>query len=356
MRRRHVVAGLTLGILTLAACSDATTSPGPILPGLDAEDAFLDAHPSANAPYTVALLALPPNYVSSQALAINDQGVIVGTATGPDQRATRWTGGVPQLLQQLAGSTTSFAYDVNAAGMVVGAGLDRATNTFRAVRWDASGKVKRLGHLGVESRALAMNASGAAVGFIHRRGRVLRSHAARWDASGAITDIHPKGWLISEATAINDRGEIAGWAPHENGSVHAFRWLADGTRIDLGPGGARDMNVRGTTVGFTMNGAALEAIRWSPSGVGTIIALGLGSQATDISDAGRVLGVGTVNGQLSPYTKLGPRVTPLARSGPGATDAALGLNMCGTIVGFASNTTLPREVAAVWSKAGCDPL
>jgi probable HAF family extracellular repeat protein len=354
--RRHVAVGLSLGILITAGCSDATTAPEPARAGPDSDEALLAEHPSPSATYAFALLALPPNYVSSQALAINDLGVIVGTSTGPDQRATRWTAGSPQLLQQLRGSTASFAYDISDAGVIVGAGLDSATNTFRAVRWDVAGHVKRLGHLGVESRALAVNSSGAAVGFIHRRTSVVRSHAARWDANGVITDIHPKGWLISEATAINDRGEIAGWAQHENGTVHAFRWLSDGTRINLGPGGARDMNARGAAVGFTMNGPVLQAFRWSPSGVGTILAFGTGSQATDISDAGRILGVGTLHGLVAPYTKLGPHVTPIPKSGPAAADAALGLNTCGTIVGFASNSTLQQQVAAIWSKPGCDPL
>ncbi|MFN3651782.1 MAG: DUF3466 family protein [Armatimonadota bacterium] len=75
---------------------------------------------------------------SSRALALNDDGVVVGAASTPDEKthAFVWKDGVMRDLGVLPGGSHSVAQDINAEGVIVGsAGTGEWAVPVRLVRW-----------------------------------------------------------------------------------------------------------------------------------------------------------------------------------------------------------------------------
>ncbi len=95
-----------------------------------------------------------------------------------------------------------------------------------------------------ESSARAINNAGQVVGSASTAERTPcspgvpcppapPSHAALWE-NGVMRDLGTLGGERSEATQINERGEVVGWSSVADGSTHAFFW-DNGTMQDLGP-------------------------------------------------------------------------------------------------------------------------
>ena len=114
--------------------------------------------------------------VDSRAVAINDGGVVVGTAEGAP---VRWTGTTPTMLPLLAGDFQGFTVDVNRTGVVAGISGDP---------------------------------------FSGGRGVV-------WDAAGVPTELGPvPGGQTTSVNDINDLGAVVGNMRTANGDIHAVRW------------------------------------------------------------------------------------------------------------------------------------
>jgi hypothetical protein len=156
-----------------------------------------------------------------------------------------------------------------------------------AVQWDASGS-PAIWLVGAGVEAYAINNNRTSVGVVDRG--ALGTRAARWDASGNLTELDhigadPIGYTEAQATAINDAGTAVGSgykldsADNYLGSF-AIRWSALGTAaIELGTLGAdslgrqyaiaTDINNAGTIVGrsatFDAAGEYLgeRAVRWN---------------------------------------------------------------------------------------------
>ena len=112
--------------------------------------------------------------------------------------------------------------DVRNAEIVFFAGGDQCNY----IRWikgtRAHRAVERLfrrgGGVGGNSAGLAINSSGTVVGTC--------GVAAMWDTTGARRDLNTliskdSGWLLSEATSINDAGQIVGYGL-KLGELHGF--------------------------------------------------------------------------------------------------------------------------------------
>jgi probable HAF family extracellular repeat protein len=160
----------------------------------------------------------------SQALAINDSGVVVGIsklATGRTH-AVRWTSGSIEDLGTLPGDLDSEALAINNAGQVVGFSSGSGT---RAVLWDRSSQVQNLGALpgGEFSQALGINAAGIVVGISnigsdtdHAPDGEHGSHAFIWTRTAGMRDLNdlvpPEAdVLLIAAVAINETGQIAAY-------------------------------------------------------------------------------------------------------------------------------------------------
>ncbi len=171
---------------------------------------------------------LPGGDDKSQAWAINDNGQVVGQASGTTgTRAFLWTagGGMQDLGDLPGGSDRSLAYDINTSGQIVGE--SDTTSDSHSFLWTSSQGLLDLGVLPNDtfSRALAINAGGEIVGV---SGGDNLFHAYIWTSDlgmqslGTLTDLSGLGWQLRSANGINDAGQIVGSGYNPDGAFHAF--------------------------------------------------------------------------------------------------------------------------------------
>lgn len=231
--------------------------------------------------YDVHVFAPLGNQPSTYAAAMNEQGVIVGTAGDDryDARATpiaifrgrviegpkpneslnfllgigradlvvgtsstfpyAWKRGVPQRLRAVGGIPQGSATDANTRGVICGEVVRDFIGAQYPVVWpDADARGLFLPALGHARRgaAFAINENNQVAGAVHN---VLGYDfvAVRWDSLNAPPrplGVLP-GAMNSEGLCINNRGDVAGRSSFPDFSIRAFLYRED-TRsmIDLG--------------------------------------------------------------------------------------------------------------------------
>lgn len=227
----------------------------------------------------------------SIATGINRLGWVVGfsTTAGDPYHAFLWQGGCMTSLGTLVPGGESFASGINLSGQVSGSATAADGSNHAVVFW--GGEVQDIGALRddwVSSSADAINRQGhvvgqatvkpayASMGFVYARGRVhmlaegSRPHAindhdqitgavgnmAFVGSLGNLTDMGTLGGSWAEGMALNNAGQVTGWAatPHDS-FAHAFLWQ-DGAMTDLGSLGGwqsqgKAIDKRGTVVGWS---------------------------------------------------------------------------------------------------------
>ncbi|MBW7886006.1 MAG: DUF3466 family protein [Caldilineaceae bacterium] len=162
-----------------------------------------------------------PNH--SGAYSINDAGQVAGGSYTdiPGQfHAFIWQNGSMQDLGTLGGGLSS-AEAINEDGKVVGASRLPDDTTMHAFLWD--GSMHDLGILGWGgSIAYDINDNGQVVGALQTG---QNAHAFLWE-NGQMQDLNnlipaDSGWVLSEARAINNKGQIAGFGVI-NGQTRSF--------------------------------------------------------------------------------------------------------------------------------------
>ena len=166
---------------------------------------------------------LPANGEFNEAVAINDAGEVVGNEVSPAgrTRACAWKAGVHRYLTEFPGALHSLAYDINNAGWVVG---ECGTGEFslppfedtHAVLWRGEEMVD-LGTLGgLSSYAAAINEKGQIVGTSLMGEGGERWSGFLWD-KGVMTRLPtPDPYHSTEAHDINDGGFIVGTSADNN--------------------------------------------------------------------------------------------------------------------------------------------
>lgn len=162
--------------------------------------------PAPGFPHFIAtrLGPLPRNYVT-EANAVNDKGTVVGMSEGTYRQAVRWEDNLTKDLGSLPDYDSTVALAVNNAGIAVG--YAEQQGKARACRF-VDGKVQDLGTLGKESRATAINNHGEIAGWAEVEGNV--PHAVVW-RNGKLVDVSPPDALQTWVSGINDRGELVGY-------------------------------------------------------------------------------------------------------------------------------------------------
>jgi probable HAF family extracellular repeat protein len=266
------------------------------------------------AQYAVTDLGTLGGFYSSYAYDLNDAGQVVGHAstTNGIQHAFLWDNGTMIDLGTLGGSHSS-ATGINDLGQVVGtanvpgdAGMHAFLVTPSGGMWfqdsDLDGRNDFMIDLGT------LNASAHSHPFdLNNAGQVVGGsggHAFLWDAANGMTDLGlPVGFTYNFASDINESGQVTGSAYDSvSGQTSTILWDAINgmTALGAGPGNmygrATGINDAGQLVGYS-------AFLWtpnSPNGLsGSFTDLGMLPDAIDsfangLNNAGQVVGYCTV--------------------------------------------------------------
>lgn len=172
---------------------------------------------------TLRSLYLP---VVNEAWAINDHGVVAGRMGDIAMRWNPADGENPvTALAPIDGYERSSAYGINDHGWVVGSSNARNIGA-RATLWAPDGRALDMAPVDAKnaSWALDINNSGIAVGAYSTGSQNPRYRAMVWSEQEGMLDLlslieNADGWVLYEAKAINERGQIVGDGSMKRGPV-----------------------------------------------------------------------------------------------------------------------------------------
>jgi len=219
---------------------------------------------------------------NSTALAINDFGQVAGFAytAGGDYHAFLWQRGHMNDLGTLGGRY-SMARGLSAKGLSVGNSITSAGEQHAFLY--AGGRMTDLYPFSSRySDALGINEQGQVVGFAElpdgEYRAFLYSGGTTYDLNSIISS--GSGWVLQEARAINDAGQIAG-VGSINGQRHAFLLTppaADVTASVIVTRGGFRYNAR--TKLYSQQVAVKNTDSWSIWGPFSLVLDGLSTNAT----------------------------------------------------------------------------
>lgn len=169
--------------------------------------------------YKVTDLGTLSGTSSSEALALNDRGQVVGvSSTGVQERAFLWEKGALRPLPLLPGSSSLRPHAINDWGQIIGTAFGPDSDTRRAFLVD-KGKVRDLGTPpGEYSEAAGINNQGQVVGksyacTVNDKGQrqITLSYTFLWSEATGIRKLSPRTDDFGEnVSAISSTGQVIG--------------------------------------------------------------------------------------------------------------------------------------------------
>ena len=227
----------------------------------------------------------------SYAADINDDGQITGwayTAGNSFQHAFLYSNGVMTDINP-ATSPYSDARAINSNGDV--ALYARSTNGYQHAFLYSDGSATDLGSLGSYSFPYDINSSRQVVGYAHTN----TCYHAFLATTAGMQDLGTLGGQCSQAIAINDAGQVIGWAQNASGHQRAFLY-ENGVMKDLGTLGgdyayAQAISETGMITGYAYDSAGrLRAFRYANGVMSDLGVINSHSYGYDVNDNGHVVG------------------------------------------------------------------
>ncbi len=298
---------------------------------------WLYATPAMSAGWTLTDLGTLGG-ATSEANGLNNAGQVVGHAEAADgaRYPVIWSGGVARPLSTRQGGALALSAGGVAAGNVLSASGQRLAATLLS-----GGNAYDLGTFGGSfSYAVAVNDSGQVVGYARTPDE--KDHAFLATASGMV-DLGTYGGLYSYAYGLNQAGLVVGSAFDASGTPRCFLSTGGGL-IDPGTLGGRACNAlavndAGQVTGSSATSAGVgHAFVYDSRGMVDLGTLGGRSSAgLAINRRGQVVGASrTAANQQHAFFHDGTRMIDLGTL-DGTSSTATGVNASGQVVG---NSTL----------------
>lgn len=198
---------------------------------------------------------------------------------------------------------------------------------------------------GIESHGEAINELGQIAGFADDENGLYKAYT--WN-NGVMTDIGTLGGPSARAYGINNSGQITGWADNDRGHQHAYIW-DNGVMTDLGTlstdeslSMGRRINEQGLTVGSSdAESGLIHAFFYNGADMLDLGVLGDRfslSWGRDLNEFNQVVGASQlhISGPSHAFIWENDTLTDIGTLG-GTTSQANGINDMTQIVGFAYN-------------------
>ena len=238
------------------------------------------------------------------AVGLNNAGQVTGRSTtwAGNVHAFVWSAGTGLIdLGTLPGARDSAAAAINNLGVVAGTSDGVPSTPPHGFRWSADRGIEDLGAFvpGIEgfSSATALNDKGLIAGNadVGPYGR----HAFAWTWEGGLVDISTLDSNYSLPVAVAAKGQVAGFFLVPGAFIyHAFLWTSASGMLDLGTAGGTESFVLAMSPDAYVAGVInltsgyQHAMAWTSSGgmvdLGTLG--GLGSRALAVNNKGQVVG------------------------------------------------------------------
>jgi probable HAF family extracellular repeat protein len=252
------------------------------------------------------------------------------------------------------GGTSTYGYDINDSGVVVGYETDAASVPTTAFRWTAATGIVPLSAIGAGTKAVAVNAAGDAVGSD-------ATHALYWAAGTTTATVLPDlggSSPVSTASGINAAGQIVGTTVDTDPVTHlttkrGFITTTAGPAAPVGPAEDNDarpvtnaVNDAGTVVG---SDNSVHAFAWTAGSGVTDLGVPVGV-ACSINNSGVITGFGAPDGTFPEAFVAAPGQAPrFLPSAPASGAFAYDVNDAGYVVGSSFNFR-----AVLWNPADYD--
>jgi probable HAF family extracellular repeat protein len=224
------------------------------------------------------------------------------------------------------------ALAINNNGVVVGVGLD-STSNYRGFIYSAGTYTELLPPGWLYGSATAININDVVAGT----GYDGSAHKSFIYSAGAYSPLLPTGWVDAEARAINDNGVIVGFGDDGSGKHRGFLYSGGAYTKLLPPGWnyalAMAINNNGVVVGLGNDGSVYKGFIYNAGAYTELLPPGwVDAAATAINDKGIVVGYGHDGTIGKGFIYDGVTYTPLLPPGWAGIDSAA-INNNGVVVG-----------------------